>query len=578
MLPPLPLVSTPPGHATKKRLSHKPSNKDVDLPAVDAMDNESQDREDAPSEKSLEVSDPFKRATPAQRQTLMQVLASNLKMTPQGVPTRYFNANFINRNTDNELLPLVLELSQKIKNISPIAIKWKLATRVLFDRQFISEISTLHDEKPASHFARVAYAREPVFPEIPMQQFVYLKIKYWTLCDIYIRNVVETKDCYKTRRMLDAMDEILKKLSCFGKFSRELRLQLCEAFTYQVFPRGTVIIKPADIAFSQYIILNGICRIKTIPQANKLQALYSSPVDSKDSIKGQTISLLSSGDSFGEFSNIREIERRGLRHIFEAATELHVLRLEKSKFLKIIAELDNKFTEKQVWLSSTPAFKSLSRYTIDTIARSSVIKKFFNKVFITRASDPDSKNTFFFLMTGDATAYRLTAFIKIPSSKSSFFKPRYTLIPYNSDKMISPTEETVFVKTVNQDIVFELVPVGLVPATLLFPHLLEARGHDKELRKNAILDVLNGETSVDKHTVIVGSSFTGVGLSPGSFNFDGGNGSGVVECLVIQAEKMISLCGGTEKLSAMLVDLAHLPLLNEKEAMSSFLSSKGWSL
>lgn len=35
-------------------------------------------------------------------------------------------------------------------------------------------------------------------------------------------------------------------------------------------------------------------------------------------------------------------------------------------------------------------------------------------------------------MSGDATAYKLTTFIKVAAAGSSLFKPKYTLMPYDT--------------------------------------------------------------------------------------------------------------------------------------------------
>ena len=179
-------------------------------------------------------------------------------------------------------------------------------------------------------------------------------------------------------------------------------------------------------------------------------------------------------------------------------------------------------------------------------------------------------------MSGETTVYKLSTFIKRHSVKSTFFRPRFTLFPYDPDRLVSPSEGMEFPHTRLEDIVFELVPIGSLPLKSVFPHGLEMRGHDKENKRKAIREALDSN-GFDKHTIVVGSAFTGNGYCQGSFDYDGGfSGYGSCECFVISRKDLIKIVGGIGKLELLLAEMPSMPDVNERALQQNYLASKGW--
>lgn len=104
-------------------------------------------------------------------------------------------------------------------------------------------------------------------------------------------------------------------------------------------------------------------------------------------------------------------------------------------------------------------------------------------------------------MSGDTTAYKLSTFIKRPSPKATFFKPRFTLVPYNAEQIVSPGDSELQLKRETyEDIVHELVCIGSIPKRAVFPHGLGARG-TTDRKRQSIREALDSNGH-DKHTGI----------------------------------------------------------------------------
>jgi hypothetical protein len=179
-------------------------------------------------------------------------------------------------------------------------------------------------------------------------------------------------------------------------------------------------------------------------------------------------------------------------------------------------------------------------------------------------------------MSGDTTAYRLCTFIKRPSSKSTFFKPRFTLVPYNAETITSPTEGVPLKHEVYEDVVHELVTIGSVPTSGVFPFGLAPRGSS---RRDTIHTALTSTTTTpDKHTVIVGCAYTSTGYAQGSFDYDGGaNAGGSCETFMITRREMIEIVGGVDVLVDALTELPGMPDVDERQLQQTYLASKGWT-
>ncbi|KAJ3219064.1 hypothetical protein HK099_004831 [Clydaea vesicula] len=503
----------------------------------------------------------------------------SLRNIPQGIPQNLFDPMLLNKSNDGEVnvifnLSLIKALQMKV-NLSRAAVRWKLAMKLVQMRKHLEDVQS-KEEKPLITYLRNAQMTKEFFPDIAIPQFVMLKAKYDLLAMAVIKQILDLPLELRSKRYQESLDEILKKFTSIGKYRKDLRFQLYDVCKLEKFQKGTLIIAPTNTATSFYLILSGVCKICTIPRGRKLQALYppqyqnyQSNLDVEALEKNQhkntpiTVSFLCAGDTIGEFQTIKELERRSPRIKIETLTETEVLRIDKDDL------------EKQQWLHTVSSFRSLPRYTLDLIAKTSKLQKYSPKSCIIRAQDASTYKNIFFMVSGEATAYKLTTFIKQPSIRSTIFKPKFTLVPYNADQMVSPAT--------GEDIVFELVPIGQIPLKAVFPHGLELRGEtkdskDKERRKRIISEtfVSNG---FDKHTVIVGSSYIGNGYNPGSFDYDGGNGnSGTCECLVISEIELRTIVGNDAKLESILIDLPCMPDVNEKEIQQSYLSSRGWHL
>lgn len=188
-----------------------------------------------------------------------------------------------------------------------------------------------------------------------------------------------------------------------------------------------------------------------------------------------------------------------------------------------------------------------------------------------------SSQILFKVMMGEATAYQLNAFIKTPSARGTFFKPKYTLVPFSMDKLTLPEQVEGVQVGFRQEIVHELVPIGQIPQRGVFPYVF-IMDYDEDKRKQDIQRAMVSN-DVNSHTVLVGTGRAESGSTPGSWDYDGAGVNMTTsgcECFVISRQELIALVGDTEKLRAILNEQKTMTPVVDRAVQQGFLSSRGW--
>jgi CRP-like cAMP-binding protein len=194
-----------------------------------------------------------------------------------------------------------------------------------------------------------------------------LNAKHSLLITLIISSIMSIPVVERTKRHLETLDEYCRKYSIIGKYSKELRYLLYDSMTFQTFPANKFLTVQGRPSVNQYLILEGIARLQTMPPVRKTAGNPNKKVtDTANARQPITISFLSAGDAFGEFGMIREPEFRPQNISVVSASQIHVLVFEKEKMLNIINDLESKFTEKQLWLNGLPGFKNLPRFPLLT--------------------------------------------------------------------------------------------------------------------------------------------------------------------------------------------------------------------
>lgn len=84
---------------------------------------------------------------------------------------------------------------------------------------------------------------------------------------------------------------------------------------YQVFPANKFVTMQGRPVQNQYLLLNGIARLQTMPPVRKGVVITSKKMtDTVNSRQPISISFLSAGDAFGEYYSIKEQEFRRMFH------------------------------------------------------------------------------------------------------------------------------------------------------------------------------------------------------------------------------------------------------------------------
>jgi CRP-like cAMP-binding protein len=181
-----------------------------------------------------------------------------------------------------------------------------------------------------------------------------LNTKHSLLITLIVSNIMEIPVVERTKKHLEILDEYLKKHTIMGKYTKELRFLLYDIMTLQTFPANKFVTVQGRPAQNQYLILDGIARFQTMPPVRKIMtgATNKKIMDTANARQPISLSFLTSGDSFGEFSIIKEQEFRPQNISIIAGTQLTVLAFDKGQMLQIVKDLEGKFTEKQVFSHS----------------------------------------------------------------------------------------------------------------------------------------------------------------------------------------------------------------------------------
>jgi hypothetical protein len=175
-------------------------------------------------------------------------------------------------------------------------------------------------------------------------------------------------------------------------------MQLYDICHFEVHPKHSIFIKPSTVETSWYIILSGFCRVHYITNKRLGGNTYHDgkfvsgvPIHKNVSSHNQFVlpSILSAGESFGDFVSVKDTERRSTSTAVQSMSLVTVLRIDKDDFWDAIMTLEARFMDKQQWLVTLPGFKDLSRFVVHSICKSGMIKKYSARSSILRAGDPE---------------------------------------------------------------------------------------------------------------------------------------------------------------------------------------------
>ncbi|KAH9499293.1 hypothetical protein Btru_003637 [Bulinus truncatus] len=171
---------------------------------------------------------------------------------------------------------------------------------------------------------------------------------------------------------------LLRGLRSFDKFTEEMQMSLCRAFTIERVEEGRVVLKSGHVGLNFYFIYSG-----------------SVFVNSEDvSVEGnrfmRTVAILSRGESFGELALLQDIRRTATISVRE---KCELLVVDKDVFASVCPKIfEKELAEKQNFISTLDLFSSSfwSPEAIHSLCMNAQIQEFkINKVIVANSCIED---------------------------------------------------------------------------------------------------------------------------------------------------------------------------------------------
>ncbi|KAI8806092.1 hypothetical protein BJ742DRAFT_818495 [Cladochytrium replicatum] len=191
----------------------------------------------------------------------------------------------------------------------------------------------------------------------------------WRLSS-HIREVLNKEVDDYTESDITELYKLISTMPAFAKYDLQVRQALCRVIKYQVFPANRVIVKQGHEAQSFFFIMNGTVQVKKQVGGEVLD-----------------LSVLRSGDSFGELALLNNVRRAATIITLEETEFLVVHRNDFAEVLRAEAERD--LEDKISFLHSTPLFSYLSREKLTNLALTSHTREYpANQVLVTEGEIP----------------------------------------------------------------------------------------------------------------------------------------------------------------------------------------------
>ncbi|XP_012939886.1 cyclic nucleotide-binding domain-containing protein 2 [Aplysia californica] len=211
-------------------------------------------------------------------------------------------------------------------------------------------------------FNKHLYSRDRVITHVPD----------WALVILQLRPEHRTEqDC----RRLHAL---LRGLKSFDKFTEEIQMSLCRAFTLERVEEQRVVLRRGHVGLNFYFIYSGSVFVN----------YEDCTQDGKPFVR--TVAVLSRGDSFGELALLQDITRTATVSVRE---KCELLVVEKDVFASVCPQIfEKQLAEKQAFLSKLDLFSTSwwSQESLRALSMNSQIQEYkTNKVIVADNSMED---------------------------------------------------------------------------------------------------------------------------------------------------------------------------------------------
>ncbi|XP_059171648.1 uncharacterized protein LOC131952810 [Physella acuta] len=171
---------------------------------------------------------------------------------------------------------------------------------------------------------------------------------------------------------------LLRGLKSFDKFTEEMQLSLCRAFTLEKVQEGRVVLKSGHVGVNFYFIYSGSVFVNY-----EDISLDGTPFM-------RTVAMLTRGDSFGELALLQDIRRTATISVRE---KCELLVVEKDVFASVCPKIfEKELAEKHAFLSTLDLFSPSfwSPEAIQSLCMNAQIQEYkINKVIVANSSLED---------------------------------------------------------------------------------------------------------------------------------------------------------------------------------------------
>nr|KAI8768552.1 cyclic nucleotide-binding domain-containing protein 2 [Biomphalaria glabrata] len=226
--------------------------------------------------------------------------------------------------------------------------------------QWMAVYSENHDESLA--FNKHLYSRDRVSTHVPD----------WAL------SIFNLPPEERTEQHCRRLHALLRGLRSFDKFTEEMQMSLCRAFTLERVEEGRVVLKSGHVGINFYFIYSGSVFVNS----------EDVTVDGNRFMR--TVALLCRGDSFGELALLQDIRRTATISVRE---KCELLVVDKDVFASVCPKIfEKELQEKQNFISTLDLFSSSfwSPEALHSLCMNAQIQEYkINKVIVANSCIED---------------------------------------------------------------------------------------------------------------------------------------------------------------------------------------------
>nr|KAG5714351.1 hypothetical protein BaRGS_018568 [Batillaria attramentaria] len=189
---------------------------------------------------------------------------------------------------------------------------------------------TLYGEQEAEKLAfnKSLFSRERISTKMPR----------WAL------RIFEVAPEERTEQDCRRLHALFRGMRSFGKFTEQIQLSLCRAFSYTCVGESRIVLRRGHIGHNFYFVYSGSVFVNV------------QDVDSDGNPFIKTEAILGRGDSFGELALLQDIRRTATISVRETC---ELLVVDKDVFAKVCPKIfEKELMEKQNFISRLPLFSS----------------------------------------------------------------------------------------------------------------------------------------------------------------------------------------------------------------------------